>query len=62
VWRTGEGGRWRLVGERYVHGLMYAQPSEMLDLGEMEERQWIFEYEGASLDSQVIRFPRCLRL
>ena len=35
--------RSRLVGEAYVHDLMYAQALHMLDRGQVEESQWIIE-------------------
>ena len=33
----------RMVGEAYVHGLMYGEALDMFDAGQVEERKWIVE-------------------
>ena len=39
--RDDAGGRTRLLGEAYVHDLMYAQALDMLDRGEVIEKSWV---------------------
>jgi hypothetical protein len=34
---------WQIVGETYVHGLMYGEGLDMLDSGDLQETQWIIE-------------------
>lgn len=42
--RQAEGrAAWRMVGEAYVHGLMYGEALAMLEKGEVAEKQWVVE-------------------
>jgi hypothetical protein len=34
---------WQIVGESYVHGLMYGEALEMFDSGALQETKWIIE-------------------
>lgn len=36
-------GRHQLIGESYIHGLMYGEALEMFDQGEINETKWIIE-------------------
>jgi len=38
-----EEGRSRIVGEAYVHGLMYSEALRMFEKGEVREAQWVIE-------------------
>ncbi|KAK7696856.1 hypothetical protein SLS64_014141 [Diaporthe eres] len=42
--RGGEGeGRWGLVGEAYVHGIMYGEALRLFSEGRVEETSWVVE-------------------
>ncbi|KAG6362278.1 hypothetical protein INS49_010508 [Diaporthe citri] len=42
--RAGEGeGRWGLVGEAYVHGVMYGEALRLFSEGRVEETSWVVE-------------------
>ncbi|KAJ9651544.1 hypothetical protein H2198_009187 [Neophaeococcomyces mojaviensis] len=43
VLRHQPNGRSRLVGEAYVHSLMYGEALDMLDRGEIHETKWVLE-------------------
>jgi hypothetical protein len=36
-----ENPNFRMVGEIYVHGLVYGEALDMLDRGEMQESKWM---------------------
>ena len=36
-------GRSQLIGETYVHGLMYGEALDMLDHGDLDETKWVIE-------------------
>ncbi|KAK5075894.1 hypothetical protein LTR70_009913 [Exophiala xenobiotica] len=36
-------GRSQLIGETYVHGLMYSEALDMLEQGELDETKWVIE-------------------
>ncbi|KAI7776255.1 hypothetical protein LA080_005542 [Diaporthe eres] len=43
-WRGGGGeGRWGLVGEAYVHGLMHGEALRLFSEGRVEETSWVVE-------------------
>lgn len=39
----GDGGRWGLVGEAYVHGIMYGEALSLFSNGQVQETSWILE-------------------
>lgn len=39
----GDGGRWGLVGESYVHGIMYGEALSLFSDGQVQETSWILE-------------------
>lgn len=39
----GDGGRWVLVGEAYVHGIMYGEALSLFSDGQVQETSWILE-------------------
>lgn len=39
----GDGGRWGLVGETYVHGIMYGEALSLFSDGRVQETSWIVE-------------------
>jgi len=43
VLRHQPNGRSRLIGEAYVHSLMYGEALDMLDRGEIHETKWVIE-------------------
>lgn len=41
--RGGDGGRWGLMGETYVHGIMYGKALSLFSDGRVQETSWIVE-------------------